>query len=307
MLMVNASAGIQLAAFVGVHGIAVAAAVAGLAGLVGLRGHLGVVVMAGGVVAFLPVLGVACLIVGAVLWHRVARQPEVRGWERTPIPALPSQPIQVSDRPLYSRGGVIEALRHATDPEPRVHAVMAATQLPDRHAIPVLRMALRDVADDVRLFAYSALDRKESTINASIHALQRRLRAGEDRPAIHARLAQKLWDLAYLGLAQGAVRRHVLGEAEHHAQRALAGRAKPGLNFLLARIALARESLDEAGRYLDAAAAGGIDESELAPYRAEVAYYQRDYAGVRNALAGLPPIQRGDSALTEVVDYWLAE
>ena len=106
---------------------------------------------------------------------------------------------------MFNDGGLQDVLRHAPDTEKRMAALFATRRMPPREAIPILKLALRDPADDVRLLAYSMLDKQESEINLRIEAALRQLAAeGAHRTALHDALARWYWELAYLGLAQGA-------------------------------------------------------------------------------------------------------
>ncbi|MGZ0843230.1 HEAT repeat domain-containing protein, partial [Klebsiella pneumoniae subsp. pneumoniae] len=74
-------------------------------------------------------------------------------------------------------------LRHAPDPNQRLTAIFATRRMPGKEAIPILKLALRDPADDVRLLAYSMLDQKESRINQRIEAALGRLAGATPRDA----------------------------------------------------------------------------------------------------------------------------
>ncbi len=292
--------------FAGAHTLAAALAGLGVAAKsAGFAGARRASALAAGWVLFVPLLGVIGLALGVAFGHRLTRQPARRDWVAIAIPPLPSRPVQMSERPTYSQGGVIAALRHAKQSEPRVHAVMAAAQLPDRAAVPVLRMALKDLADDVRLYAYAVLDRKESIINARIQRLRSAIDRGDDDARVRARLAEQYWELAYLGLAQGEVARHVRNEAERCARASLAARESPGMRLLLARIALQVGDFETADNHLERAMAAGVDGAEVAPFRAEVAYLRRDFRRVRSELAQLAPLRRADSGMTDILEYWL--
>lgn len=253
---------------------------------------------------FIPVLGAVCLVLGFVIATRFPAQEKPLPWVRVPIPDFRHLPSPSTAQTPHREDGLTDILRHARNGEFRLQAVRAANQLPERKAVPILRMALGDMMDDVRLFAYSALDRKESAINAEIHRLRREMTQQGETPIRHARLAEQYWDLAYLGLAEGEVARYAIRRADHHARSGLESPEAPAMWFLLGRIALWNECLAEAERALARAEEAGINPTDLAPFRAEIAYRRRDFPGVREHLATLPTFQRPDSALIEVVEYW---
>ena len=93
---------------------------------------------------------------------------------------------------MFNDGGLQDVLRHAPDTEKRMAALFATRRMPPREAIPILKLALRDPADDVRLLAYSMLDKQESEINLRIEAALRQLAVAEGahRTALHDALAR---------------------------------------------------------------------------------------------------------------------
>ncbi|MBA1146379.1 HEAT repeat domain-containing protein [Ectothiorhodospiraceae bacterium WFHF3C12] len=259
--------------------------------------------LAGGMALFLPLLGVLLMAVLAVMLHFPRRRrPQV--WRRTPIPGLPVQPVMVSGRPAYGEGGLMDVLRHAERDEKRMNAIMAVRQLPRREAVPILKLALKDRSDDVRLFAYAMLDRFESEINGDINAQRQRLKGLGRHLRVHARLAALYWELAYLGLAQGGVRAHVLEQARDHADRALAAGDDAAVRFLLGRVLLELGDLDGAELAMRNAVYAGLDPGEVAPYRAEVAFLQRRFADVPRVLGQVPDGGRREPLLAQVVTLW---
>ena len=254
---------------------------------------------------FVPVLGPTCLAAGFYLALRLPRRNEVSVWHRTAVPDLPVSPLEVSSQPKYTQGGLVDVLRHAAAPDKRLHAIMAVRQLPDREAVPILRMALRDLADDVRLFAYSLLDRKESEISRIIDELRARLRREDDNAVVHARLAEQFWELSYLGLALGEVDRHTLEQAWTHAGEGLASPDEAAaMYFLRGRIALRQNNLPVAELCFAYALAAGMESADIAPYQAEVAYREGRFAEVPDLLQQIPESARSQAGLADVVAMW---
>lgn len=62
----------------------------------------------------------------------------------------------------------IQNLFRSRNPEKRLEAVFATLKLEDRDAVPLLRRALGDSVDDIRLLAYALLDRKEHRLSERI-------------------------------------------------------------------------------------------------------------------------------------------
>ena len=257
-------------------------------------------------VFFIPVvgaLGVACVIFPALYWPRPREQ---QAWQALGIPKLPfrSQPLH---SPMFRDGGLQDVLRHAPDPDLRLSALLSTRRMPGRDAIPILKLALADPSDDVRLLAYSMLDKQENDINQRIQADLKQLPFAKPpaRAALHATLARWYWELAYLGLAQGSVLEHVLNQAREHAEQGLRAGEGGELHLLAGRIALEMDALDSALMHLDAAEQAGIDASLLIPFHAEIAFRAGHYAQIPSLLAALPADLLRRPPFADLARCWL--
>ena len=208
---------------------------------------------------------------------------------------------------MFSDGGLQDVLRHARDPDQRLTAIFATRRMRSKEAIPILKLALRDPSDDVRLLAYSMLDQRESRINQRIeHALASMDSASTDRKiALHGELARWYWELAYVGLAQGSVLDHVLQQAWSHVTAALLGNPGGELHLLAGRIAMEQGNLDEALAQFDRSAQSGMDAVQLAPYRAEIAFLRQRYDEVAQMLATMPAELLQRPPFAALARYWL--
>ena len=230
---------------------------------------------------FVPLIGAVGVAAAVFPALYLPRQRGEQAWQAMGVPELPFRPKEKRLDMMFSDGGLQDVLRHAPDPNQRLTAIFATRRMPGKEAIPILKLALRDPADDVRLLAYLMLDQKESRINQRIEAALGRLAGATParRGALHGTLARWYWELAYLGLAQGSVLEHILEQAREHADQALRGAPSADLHLLAGRIA-EQGRLEDAGRALQAAEEAGIDSAQLAPFRAEVAFFQRRYRDI---------------------------
>ncbi len=231
---------------------------------------------------FVPLIGAVGVAAAVFPALYLPRQRGEQAWQAMGVPGLPFRPKEKRLDMMFSDGGLQDVLRHAPDPNQRLTAIFATRRMPGKEAIPILKLALRDPADDVRLLAYSMLDQKESRINQRIEAALGRLAGATParRGALQGTLARWYWELAYLGLAQGSVLEHILEQAREHTDQALRGAPSADLHLLAGRIALEQGRLEDAGRALQAAEEAGIDSAQLAPFRAEVAFFQRRYRDI---------------------------
>lgn len=257
---------------------------------------------------FIPFLGALGLFTSTLLALYLPKKTQVTPWEVTLSPELPYRPLLISPQPLYSEGGIAAVLRHAANPDKRLQAVMATRQMRDQEAIPILRLALKDAVDDVRLLAYSMLSNKEHLINGRIKEQLSRLQRETDpalRTQLHHHIAQDYWELAWLGLAEGEVLIHVLNTAREHVEAALETRTgAPGLHFLQGCILLRQGDVKGARAAFIKAQSVGMPEVEVLPYLAEVAFRERRFQDVRAALRALDPLARTHPTLSGVAGYW---
>ena len=165
----------------------------------------------------MPALGLLGL--GLVLTMRARSGPRARRSEvvETDSPRLPGSPLHTDESARFGPGSLEGILRGSKDPETRLRVVLACRQLPGRLAVPLLRLALRDTVDDVRLLAYAVLEQNERQIQAQIQALLARhesASAGQARAEgralaaampvpVHVKLAELYWELVYQGLVEG--------------------------------------------------------------------------------------------------------
>jgi polysaccharide biosynthesis protein PelE len=260
-----------------------------------------------GICLFIPSLGLAGLLLA--VWPGITRERHQKPdlYRRVGVPDLPFKPLNVQKQPVYGQAGMISILRHAQDPERRIKALIATRQMTSQEAIPVLKEALRDPVDDVRLLAYSMLDAKEEEINATIRKLLERVeeKTGAQLPKLHERISNCYWELAYLGLAQGEVLRHALACSLDHLDQALqAGADEPTLHVQRGRLLMHQKRWDEAVRAFDSAVAQGIPSIGVTPYLAEIAFEKRDFHRVAAYMRELGASIRRSERLAAVAAYW---
>lgn len=256
---------------------------------------------------FIPLLGIIGMMVAVFPALFMQRERDVQVWQAMGVPGLPFRPLERHQSPLFQDGGLQDVLSLAPDPERRLNALLATRRMPSHESVPILKLALRDPADDVRLLAYSMLDQKENAINQRIERLLDRLAQsdGERREAMHAGIARWYWELTYLGLAQGSVLDHVLGQARQHAERSLALHANPELYLLAGRIALEQHDLSAARAFFTQAETGGIQFDKIAPFLAEAAFVGGEYDQVPRLLGRLPEHALARPPFLALARYWL--
>nr|MBO2509577.1 transporter [Gammaproteobacteria bacterium] len=256
---------------------------------------------------FIPLIGMVGVSLSLFPALYLPRKRREQPWQAVGVPELPFRPQEKKHDLMFGDGGLQDVLLHASDPDQRLTVIFATRRMRSREAIPILKLALRDASDDVRLLAYSMLDQRESRINQRIeHALEQLAKAKPGRRyAIHGMLARWNWELAYVGLAQGSVLEHVLDQARQHVNQALQGAPSAELHLLAGRIALEQGDLESAAAHLDDAEAAGAAAAQLAPYRAEIAFLRREYRAIPRLLGEIPSDLLQRPPLAALARYWL--
>ena len=260
------------------------------------------------IVFFIPVLGmIGCLacLVPALNWPCVNTRSA--GWMHPQVPNLPSLPVQSRGLGGVSRAGELaDTLQREADPEKRCAALITTLSLKDQDAVPLLRRALSDPEDEVRLLAYSLLNRKEKTIEKRIGERKAQLGIGaQDQVFLQRKgLAYDYWELGHLGASGGRTLQLLYAYAHEHAQAALDHCPQDGgLQLLIGRILLVEMQLDAASDAFKKARQAGIDSRQIEPFLAEIAFLQRQYSDVKAHL-----VQAGHSRsrlrLNRVTSYW---
>lgn len=227
---------------------------------------------------------------------------------------IPVFDVQTKESIQVGQGSLRSKLNEHSTPEIRMQSLLTLQTVPNRTANPILENLLSDNTDDVRLVAFGMLDSQEKAISQQIrHELDRL--ADDDIPPIQRfdcfrQLAQLNWELVYAGLAQGGLRKHIIGQALHYATEALAlcpSLHKPpdaGLLFLQGRIALDQKDIATAKRCIDGSVKAGYSPSSAAMLLAELAFLQGDIDSVTTMMKEVET-KNYTARARAVRDYWL--
>lgn len=238
---------------------------------------------------FIPVigsLGLMAAFLPATIWPQRVQALGPVVWQHATEPQLLRESSKASLDLSGREAWISSILQHSTDAGKRLMAVLATTKLLNRDAIPLLRLALQDSEDDVRLLAYALLDRKEYSISYHIESQEQLLEnATADRKAtLHQSIAQNCWELVQLQLAQNEIEAHLLKKAQEHLEAALILMPKrAGLYFLQGQISLRQDDLDEAVSAFRHAEQFGIDRSQIETYLAEIHFLRKNLMLLKRA------------------------
>ncbi|MCK5830732.1 MAG: hypothetical protein KAH20_10570 [Methylococcales bacterium] len=260
---------------------------------------------------FIPLVSGICLLISFSLG---LYNPKSINKKFLKVNNLPTPPGEGTANTLsfspFSSGLIIGTLKFSQDEDKRIKAVLATRQMENQTSIPLLRIALLDSSDEVRLLAFSMLDNKQKKIDTIIHRELMKLRSSKLQPdekkSIHQTLAEAFWELSYSTLAEGRVRVHTLNSAKQHVIEALKiQNNEAGLHLLHARIAILLNSYEEASNALTLANTYGVSNIKIASYRAEIAFELKQFNEVSQHIQIIDKLAQNNMILNGIVRQWI--
>jgi len=256
--------------------------------------------------ACMPLAGLIVLVFGVTLGLWLPRLARLRKYESVPVPVYVT--FRGHEGTGYRGGQVRARLVNPSAPVGgRLQALIAVQHAPTRVTSTLLRDLLADPVDDMRLLAYGMIDSKEKAITQRIDEAREQLDSTDDREAqrvAHKQLAELHWELVYQRLVQGDMLQYTVEQAAHAARAALeVDDGDGGLWFLLARIEVTHDRLDDAEAALERALACGFPRERATPYFAELAFRRHRFAEVRRLMGELAETSIAP-ALAPARQYW---
>lgn len=254
---------------------------------------------------FIPILG--ALGVLAVLFFGLREPPQTT---REPWLVFAAENADRTKRAKVSAAAIGEVLRVRTaeTATKRFQALLGVRWLSPRAAVPLLKLAQSDPMEELRLFAFSTLERMRRDLEKQSEELVVALRTAEprQRARLHLRLAECYWELGYEGLIEGAVLAHALSQADEHAEAASQERTVAATaEFLRGKVLLHVRQPARAKKSLERALRAGFPRVKALPYMAECAFQQRELHSVSELLFELEATAvHIDAALRPVLDLW---
>ncbi len=248
----------------------------------------------------IPVLGMLGLASIFLIALYFPKQEQKQLWQRTHSLELPIHPEQLESN-QYGFAALKDILLFNPSDEKRLMATNSCRFLPPQVAMPLLKLALTDRSDDIRLLAYAAIEKIEFTLNSKIAALQKKIQQTHSAELLH-RIAENYWELCYLGIAEGPIRSFYLEQAQHYLLQALTLAPNPGVELKLGRILLDQQQYAAAEEHLLRAQQNGLLAKQVTPYLAEIMFAQQRYKDVSALLQAVPSGQ--NNMLNELKEYW---
>lgn len=145
----------------------------------------------------------------------------------------------------------------------------------------VLKEALSDNNDEVRLMAFSVLSREEDKLNKAIFKKLEELKTAKDKSKIYKELGKLYWEFIYLGIVDENLKEFYLNLAKENFEK-----SKDDIEsrLYLGRIYLREKNIQKAKEMLESI----IDKEKKAiPYLAEVYFYEGNIKKVKKLMKEL--------------------
>ena len=246
---------------------------------------------------FVGMIGLVFSLIVALRLPKPQKEYEFRTIEELTLPNSPSKPNGL----LYGSAALRGIISFSTNDDQRISAVNAIRFLPNKESIPLLKIALNDLSDDVRLLAYSSLDKIEFSLNEAIESQQKIFAIKPSAKSAH-QIAQYFWELYYLGLADSPLKDHYLVKAREYLIEASDFEDLAKVHLLLGKVFLAEQSYVNAIISLEKALQGGLLKKQVAPYLAEAAFMMKNYKKVREYIQYLP--NKDHDSLGDLREFW---
>ncbi|NVF13813.1 hypothetical protein [Vreelandella maris] len=270
------------------------------------RPVLGIVLLFFLLLLLLPGIALLGLLLAVVPALYFAAPQHAVHWQALALPPLPYRPlIPPRADSTAMREGLTSVLSYSGSPVQRQEAILACRHLPPRQAIGLLRLGLADPTDDVRLLAYSMLSSIERDLDERIQRLAHKREQHSDPFGHHAEaLAMLNWEYDYLKLAQGSTAHFYLTQALHYIDQAISSANSAHRQLLRGRMCLALKDITGAETAFLQCEALGLDNDDLVPYRAELAFQTHRFSALRGQLLKLSPSAQQHPVLYPVMEYW---
>lgn len=250
---------------------------------------------------FLPFVGALGCALAIIYPLYVPKSKKNITWDICEKIDLPDTPGEFSLY-QYSSGSLHSILLHHSDVSQRQQVIQAALHLPAKAAIPILQIATSDISDDVRLLAFSALEKIETEINKNIINTEHRF-SQKNNYEDALIIAEQFWELCYLGIASNAANQLYLKKAQQYLLKAEKLRPTASARLLLGRVLIAQGQPREATKVLLMCVSMGMHIRQVAPYLAEAAFEAGKYEQMLKYLQDIP--HNSSDKFTQIKDYWL--
>ena len=252
--------------------------------------------------------GIAALVsirVANRIWlNRSAEQTDFVVTENAPLPFTTPMGRKAS---VPDSRGFVEQLRYSSNTDDLYQKVLSSRNIRNSISVPVLREAVTNSDERIRLTAYQILDRKVNELNAEIQRLEKLANSvnNDSRGITWLQVANNYWELLTLERGDAVARKQLLKKAIHAATQSVAHDPKNrNAHLVLGRVCIENGEYPLAHAALEQSLKLGMPRDKVVPYLAEVAFGRREFSKVQELLASLDDAFKQYPPLKQVVEYW---
>ncbi|MCS3903008.1 tetratricopeptide (TPR) repeat protein [Methylohalomonas lacus] len=253
---------------------------------------------------FIPLLGVLIITLSLLPGLWTTREPLPKIWEERRIPDLAMRTLNIHTDTMFMRDGLMSSLLNIKDPDYRQEVISSCQYLNRRQAVPILRAAMADPAEEVRLQAFAMISKYEKQLEEQVNDLEKKVEHNRADDRAQEMLARLYWEYNYLDLARSTLTDFFMHKAMSHLEQALALVPNSGRWLMLTRISTSLGEFEKAQQAIVEAGKLGLDQDHLAPYQAELSFRRGNYRDIPSDLDSLSEQARNNPTLAPVVAYW---
>lgn len=213
---------------------------------------------------------------------------------------------------IFGEGSMIDLMQSEFTPkEKKIKALVAMADNKTQKNVDIIKKALANKDDEVRLYSFAIIEKFEKELNSKIHKelLAFEIEKDEFQRAIIAKeLAFLYWEMIYYELSEDALKQFLVREVEKYlaiAKSYLFGDAK--VRVLLGRLYMMQKDFEKAATEFHAAQAIDPENSAfMVPYLAEINFNTGNYRVVQNILKNAKGLEL-NATMYPIVDQWRSQ
>jgi len=257
---------------------------------------------------FIPLIAYAATVIVANYLVEVTYKEEIKNIEYLDLNLFETNFVEVHRH--FGEGLIQTVLLNDYIPtEKKIMALVAISENVSKHNINIIKMGLSSKDDEVRLYAFSILDRLEKDINQKIFqniSSYKESEEGSKDAAMYAReLAFLYWELIYYELSEDVLLNYLLKEVKHYAliaQKFYKHDVK--ISFLLGRVYMREKHYDRA--LTELIVTTELDKGMLpytAPYICELYFLRRVFRPIKSIMKRTKNLEL-NTTLYPIVEQW---
>lgn len=190
----------------------------------------------------------------------------------------------------------------------KMKALVSLAENTRKNEISLIKNALSDRNDEIRLYSFAIIDRLERNINNRIHLMldeYNKLTGAEKRAEAAGKIAHLYWEMLYFELTDEDLKQFIAREVDRYASEALEKKPDdPSLNTLLGKCCLMTGQYRRARRYFETILTRfDILKNSITPYLAELYFIKHDYRHVRELMHDADGL-RSNQLLNPIIEIW---